>query len=80
MDTNACSVPWGGLIVVLACIAIVSLTYMSLAAARVASQRKWSAEWRRWRQSVAEQSEVDFLRHLVQRGHADAAVRRSKHV
>jgi hypothetical protein len=53
MDADPCSVPWGGLIVVLACIAILALVYMGMAAARVAAQNAWDAEWRAWQGHLA---------------------------
>jgi hypothetical protein len=52
VDAAACSVPWGGLIVVLACIAIVALTYMSLSAVRVAKLQRWDDEWRQWQRHL----------------------------
>jgi hypothetical protein len=53
MDADPCSVPWGGLLVVLACIAILALVYMGMAAARVAAQNAWDAEWRAWQRHLA---------------------------
>lgn len=93
MSDSACSVPWGGLIVVLACIAVVALTYMSLSAARVSKLQRWDNKWRQWQRrlqrdaddaglgapTAPEPTAHKFLEHIVQRRHPGLAVRRSKH-